>query len=156
MSEAGADVEYYVEYGAEVVTDGEQSLEELTAPADVDMTDADFQERVAAELESAVIVDDGLADESQPESITHAGAVEWQSLWAEFGFDSPDAHGNESVGRTKLREALQVSEQPINADSQALIDSALSDGMLHEITLSAGEDSGTVVAGYILDGADQR
>jgi hypothetical protein len=156
MSEAAADVEYYVKYGADVVTDGKQSIEELTAPADIDMTDADFQERVAAELESAVIVDDEPDDEGQPKSITRAGEVDWQALWAEFGFDSPDAHGNESVGRTKLREALQVSEQPIAADSQALIDSALSDGILHESTLSAGEDSGTVVAGYIFDGGAGR
>lgn len=149
MSDA-AGIDYYVEYGAEVVTDGEQSIEDLTAPGDIGMTDEEFQERVGEELESAVIVEED--EEVDAESITHAGAVDWPALWAEFGFDTPDAHGNESVGRTKLREALQVSEQPIAADSQALIDSATSDGILREVTLSAGEDSGTVVAGYIFDG----
>jgi len=88
--------------------------------------------------------------EAEAEQITSAEGVDWPALWQEYGFDTPDACANRYVSPTKLRTALEVTQQPVVGDVDGIIDQALEAGTLHEVRKNRARGQSQVLAGYIL------
>lgn len=76
--------------------------------------------------------------------------VDWAALWEEFGFDTPDAAGNEFVSDTALVAALQSTDQPLAGDAEGHIDEAVDDGVL----VKRYDDAGTL-RGYSFVGGER-
>jgi hypothetical protein len=77
------------------------------------------------------------------------GTVDWQDLWAEFGFDSPDAAGVVVAPRTKLRTALEATEQDFDGTPLDAIATAVDQGELRE-DIARGHDGQELLRGYLL------
>lgn len=73
--------------------------------------------------------------ESQPEpdtdgtdefdQITDTQAIDWQALWEEFGFDTPDVTGGYVISETQLIGAVEASEQDITGTAREHINNAV-------------------------------
>ncbi len=75
--------------------------------------------------------------------------VDWDALWDEFGFDSPDAAGNDFVSNTHLSAALESSDQSVTAPA-ARIEAAVNNQILIKRQTAAG-----ALRGYTLIGGDR-
>lgn len=80
------------------------------------------------------------------ESITEAENIDWQALWEEFGFDTPDAIDSVIQPETRLVGALESSDQGIGGDAETLISDAVDNG-----TLKKKETPKGALRGYLLE-----
>lgn len=75
---------------------------------------------------------------------TTASEVDWAALWDEFGFDTPDAAGDQYASDTQLHAAVEASEQGIDGGAESLIQDAVDDGKLRKLEIPA------TTRGYVL------
>ena len=137
-----------VDTAARLLDDGTASLEELTLPDELAEFDVDydaFEADVEAKLDTISDDDDAAAGAG---TVVEATAdIDWGALFQEFGFHTVDANGNWAVPRTTLLEAIDVSEQGIQGDARAHVETAVERGILEPVHLN--EDGGTtVLQGY--------
>jgi hypothetical protein len=125
----------HVAQAASMVKDGSISLEHLNVPSSLDADAEVFRNDIR----------DVLA-QNECQAVTTEN-VDWQALWREFGFHTPDAHGTVIVSKTQLKEALRVSDQHTEGSLDSKIDGALQD----EILVRNWVD-GDTLRGYILVG----
>lgn len=77
-------------------------------------------------------------------------SVDWQSLWREFGFDTPGADDSSIVSRTQLTAALSCSDQELTAGPASLIERGVSEAVL--VRIETTDDHGnSILRGYVLD-----
>jgi len=81
---------------------------------------------------------------------TTAAEVDWGALWDEFGFDTPDAAGDEYASDTQLHAAVEASEQGIEGGAESLIQGAVEAGTLQQLEVPA------TTRGYVLNPRRER
>lgn len=156
LEDAVPSLEERAQRAADLVAEGLADLEELTAHERADRTDEEIQDAVEAKLASRQDNDASVVQESDDEpeaTITTANGVDWTALWAEFGFDTVDAHGNKAKSAVKVEEALRVTEQPVTGDAGQIIADAVENGTLTRIE-AATDRGGSVLKGFILEGGE--
>jgi len=94
----------------------------------------------------AADADDQEADDAAADSDERS--VDWEALWEEFGFDSPDACGNHFASPTQLRAALECSEQNCPT-GDGVIKQAVREGPLKKLQ-KANHNGDLAVRGYAL------
>lgn len=84
--------------------------------------------------------DSGLSAASDPDAadedadlVTTAQQVDWEALWSEFDFWGLDANGNEYAGKSKLYDAIRLSEQNLGDPEEIVVD-AVEKGILSPVT----------------------
>lgn len=82
------------------------------------------------------------------DQVTNAHEIDWDELWEEFGFDTPDVHGNEYVSSIQLGLALEATEQNFAGDPGAVISDAVEGGILDRLT-TPGEKGESTLRGYV-------
>lgn len=132
-----------IDQGVRMVETG-MDIERVTADDDSPHTDEELQQAVREELaerqetETSALRDDG----EDQNTITDARGVDWQALWEEFGFNTPNSVGSMHKSKTKVEEAVRVTEQPIAGDANVILSQAVDLGILaetkHKFTLIGG------------------
>lgn len=79
--------------------------------------------------------DDQEADDAADDSDDRS--VDWEALWKEFGFDSPDACGNHFASKTQLLAALECTEENCPA-GEDVIKRGVRDGPLKKLQKANG------------------
>jgi hypothetical protein len=127
--------EELVRRASDLVDSGEMAIEQI-APKDYHDKDVDtFRAHVRERL-------DGANSTTDDEDVT---SVDWVALWEEYGFDSPDAAGNEFVSKTQLTGAIAASDQGVAGDPLGHVEEAVDDGLLRKLTTATGTTRGYVL-----------
>lgn len=95
-----------------------------------------------------------MSEAAQPTqaAVTETEQIDWQALWDEFGFDTPDVDDSIVISPTQLELALEASEQDIEGGYSQYIEAAASDGVLVQRTTSKAFAPGDTTQGYIWEG----
>lgn len=73
--------------------------------------------------------------------------VDWAAHWEKFGFDTPDAAGNEFASDSQLTAAVQSSDRNIAGDAEGHIDQGVDDSVLIERYTDGGTLPGYTFVG---------
>lgn len=142
------DSDRYIEDAVRMIDSGAISIEEVEAHEYHDLTDEELRAAVREKLDS----DEDTNDPESEDLTTETSAIDWPELFTEFGFDSENAAGNIRVSRTKLLEAIRVSEQQIAGSASEHIDAAVEEDIIATVH-AVKPEGGSAIAGYRLGGA---
>lgn len=151
MSQYTDETEYstLVASAADGLYAGYLSWEDIELPEDVDVDWAAFEADVEDKVATIADRRENGTDEGDESDGTAVDELDWQALWAEFGFDTRDAAGCAYASKTQLVAAIQSTAQGYSGDAIATITSAVEDGPLHRVE-TATEDGATTLRGYVL------
>lgn len=135
--------EEMVARAAEYLREGLCEISQIKPKEYHEASDEQFLDDVKERLEQTTSTDED--QETVKES--DAQTVDWDALWAEFGFDEPDALGNEYISNTQLTAALECTSQACPSGGD-VIGEAVEDGELQRLTI-AGTDGEMGTRGFV-------
>lgn len=144
---------------AHLVYDGVIGLSEVSVPQRV--READVEEDFDGEqLRQDVSEELTNVEKQDPTTKTNETAlpaegssdVDWDGLWDEFGFATPDSVDFRGASHTQLRLAIDCTKQGVNAAPRVAIQAAIESGEIVPVEVP-GKDGHDVTRGYCRPGS---
>lgn len=154
--------EEVVRNAAWLVHEGVVAFDEVAVPQtfaeaedQTDVTDEQLREDVKEYMPRVEAADPKTQNHETASVEESSSTVDWEAIWDEFGFGTPDAAGFAGASRTQLELALDCSEQNLTVSVQGAIGGAVEGGELDTVG-AVGGDGQPTIRGYRLGGGGGR